>query len=261
MPTILFISDFSVDRRVWADIPRLIPQNFTTQFYEQKSSTNIISGSDLANSGKLIPANGTFAVAVSAGNGSSTAVALALRGQAEALLLIEPALDSIPAELMPPDFSGLDDQMSRYTALVSAVEQGTDQGIWKQLMLDVARSTFPETLSSGDRQLLEAIVTDHAGDLYDVMREGVAAINEGRQWPPPPPAEEDRWVERLRDVIVPVAIMSDQRQAQTARILAARAPHGRAVLADTPGWPVWLTNRRQTAELLTSLLPGYGIGS
>jgi pimeloyl-ACP methyl ester carboxylesterase len=261
MPTILFVSGFFADRRVWADIPQLIPQEFTTEFYEQKSPANHISDSDLADSGKLIPENGTIAVAVSAGNGSSTAAALALRGQAEALLLIEPALDSIPAELMPPDFSGLDERMARYAALVSAVQHGADEQTWRQLVLDITRSTFPETLSSGDRELLEAIAADHAGDFYELTREGIAAVGQGREWPPPSPAEEDRWVERLSDVIVPVAVMSGQRQWQTARILAARAPHGRAVLADAPGAPVWLTNRQQTVELLTSLLPGYGTGS
>jgi pimeloyl-ACP methyl ester carboxylesterase len=261
MPTILFIPNFPMDRRVWADIPGLIPQNFTTEFYDQKSPVNSISDSDLANAAELIPENGKFALVVSAGNGSSTAVALALRGQAEALLLIEPALDSIPAELTPPDFSGLDDQMSRYTALVSAVERGADEQTWRQLMLEVVRGTFRETLSGGDRGLLEEIVIDHAGDVYDFMREGIAAISEGREWPPPVPPEEGRWVERLSDVIVPVAVMSDQPEWQTARILAARAPQGRAVLAENPGGPVWLTNRQQTVELLTSLLSGYGIGS
>lgn len=264
MPTILFISGFSVDRRVWADIPRLIPQNFTTEFYEQKSSTNSISDSDLTNSSKLIPANGTFTVVVSAGNGSSTAVALALRGQAEALLLIEPALDSIPAELTPVDFSGLgalDEHMPRYTALVSAAQRGADEQTWRQLWLDVARSSFPETLSSVDRELLEAIAVDHARDIYNMMSEGIAAIGEGRQWPPPLPAEEDGWVERLSDVTVPVAIMSDQRQSETARVLAARALRGSVVIADTAGGPVWLTNRQQTIELLTSLLPGHGTRS
>jgi pimeloyl-ACP methyl ester carboxylesterase len=255
MPTIVFISAFFSDRRVWADIPKLIPQNFAIEFYEQKNPTNSISNSDLANSAKLIPESGTFAVVVSVGNGASTAVALALREQAETLLLIEPALDSIPAELMPPDLSGLVEHMPRYAALASAVQQGTDDQTWRQLVLDVARSTFSETLSNGDRELLEAIAVDHAGDLYKVMREGVTAISEGREWPPPLPAEEDRWVEQLSDVITPVTIMSDRRQWQTARILAARAPHGRAVLAGIPDAPVWLTNRQQTVELLTSLLP------
>jgi hypothetical protein len=261
MPTILFISNFSMDRRVWADIPELIPQNFATEFYDQKSPSNSISDSDIANAAELIPESGTFALVVSGGNGSSTAVALALRRQAEALLLLEPALDSIPDELPPPDLSGLDDQMSAYTALVSAAEQGADERTWRQLMLEVARGTFRETLSSGDRELLEAIVIDHAGDVYDFMREGIAATGEGREWPPPFPPEEDRWVERLSDVIVPVAVMSNQPKSQTARILAARAPHGRAVLAESPGGPVWLTNRQQTVELLTSLLPGYGTES
>lgn len=261
MPTILFISNFFMDRRVWADIPQLIPQDFATEFYEQKSPANSVSDSDLANSAKLIPESGTFAVVVSAGNGSSTAVALALRGQAEALLLIEPALDSRPAELMPADFSGLEEHMARYAALVSAVHEGADEQTWRRLVLDMARSTFPETLSSGDRELLETIAIDHAGELYDTTREGIVAIREGREWPPPSRAEEDGWVERLSDVIVPVAIMSDQHQSQTARFLAARAPHGKAVLADTPGAPVWLTNRQQTVELLTSIQPRHGIGS
>lgn len=251
MPAVLFISGFMLDRRVWADIPELVPREFVAEFYDQKSPENFISDSDLADSARLVPENGRFAVVVSSGNGSSTAVSLALRGQAGALLLLEPMPDSRLAEVPFPDFSGQEEQMARYAALVSAAQEGADEQTWRGLVHDIILGTLAEALSSRDRELVEAIAMDHADDFYDVIREGVAGA-----WSAPHPPEAERWVGRLSEVTVPVVIMSDEFQTQIARALADRLPHGRAVLPETPGSPVWLTNRQQTTGLLTSLLPG-----
>lgn len=180
-------------------------------------------------------------------------MALALRGLAEALLLIEPVPDSLGGQLPPSELPGPEEQMERYFALVSAARQETDEETWRQLTLDLVRGTFTEALGRRDRELLEAIAVDHAGEARELIREGVAATTEGRQWPPPPPPEAERWVERLSDVTVPVAIMYDERQSRKATFLAARAPHGKAVIGNTPGSPVWLTNRQQTVRVLTSL--------
>lgn len=262
MPTILFVSGFSADRRIWADIPELIPRGCAAEFYEQDTSVPFIRDSDVADAAGLLPEGGRFAVVVSSMNASATAVGLALSGRADALLLIEPTPDSLARELPPPDFDGAEEQfqeqMMRMAAMGDAIRQGADEQTWRDMMRDWVRSTFPDALSSDDRELVETVAMDHAGETYAMVSEGAAATAEGRPWPAPFPPEAERWVERLSDVTVPVVIMSSRHQAARDRFLADRARHGRAVTGDTPGSPVWLVNRGQTAGALASLLPECG---
>lgn len=104
------ISQCLADRRMWGDIPARLSGKSEIVFYDQNLISATGPSPDLEIRKLLPPNRGAFDVVAGAEDAARLAVGMALDGLANGLVLFQPALDGIPEELEPVDFSGLEER-------------------------------------------------------------------------------------------------------------------------------------------------------
>jgi hypothetical protein len=78
---------------------------------------------------------------------------------------------------------------------------------WRHLVADVVDQTLGVHLPPQDKALVHHVMSDHAGEAQHELQQAVAARAQGRP-PRTPPEPGLRWIGRLRQLTVPVTIMS-----------------------------------------------------
>jgi hypothetical protein len=257
MACTLMISQRFADRRLWNDFPARLGQPSEIVFAELSPAVGPGSPPALDEIRGLMPGGRTgFGVVVGAGDASGLAVEVALAGLASGVVLFHPALDGIPEELGPVDFSGLEEQTRLYAPLLAAVGE-PDPVKWRHLVAEVVDQILGAHLTPQDRALIHHVMSDHAGEIQHELQRAVAAHAQG-QPPRTPPEPGDRWIDRLRQVTVPVTIMSARPGFRVAEILAARAPHGEAILARGDAGMPWLEDRDKAAAAVAGMIERCG---
>src|SRR5215471_2319458 len=252
MPSTLLISQRFTDHRIWADIPARLSGHSRVSFYDLPAAAGSGSAPVLDEIRALVPAGrGRFDVVAGAEDAAQLAVGLAYDGLAGGLVLFQPTMDGIPEELEPLDFSGLEEQLRRYAPLLAAVNE-PDPAKWHGVIAEVVGEGIGEHLTPSDAALVQDVLSTHAGELQQELQRMVAAHGRGEE--PAVPAEGERWIDRLRQLSVPVVIMSTQRAWRPAEVLAARAPHGEAVLAHGEIGMPWLEDKDATIAVLTGMV-------
>jgi hypothetical protein len=257
MACTLMISQRFADRRLWSDFPTRLGQPSEIVFAELPAVAVPGSRPALDEIRDLVPGGRTrFGVVAGAGDAAGLAVEVALAGLAGGIVLFQPELDGIPEELRSVDFSGLEEQTRLYAPLLAGVGE-PDPVKWRHLVTEVVDQTLGVHLTPQDRALVHHVMADHAGEIQHELQQAVAAHAQG-QPPRTPPEPGERWIDRLRQLTVPVTIMSARPGFQVAEILAARAPQGEAVLARGDAGMPWLEDRDKAVAVLTGMIGRCG---
>jgi len=251
MPCTLMISQRFTDQRIWGDIPDRIAPLSEIFFFEQREAG---PGSPLPldEIRQILPeGHRAFDVVVGAEDAAGPAAGLALDGLANGLVLFQPTLDGMPEELEPFNFSGLEDRANMYVPLVAAVNE-PDAAKWQSVVADVVEQAIGVHLNPQDAALVRDVTASHAGELQRDLQRLAAAYARGEE--PAGPAPGEPWIDRIRELRVPVSIVSTQAGFRIAEVLAARAPHGEAVLARGEGGIPWLEDRDKTVAVLAAMI-------
>jgi len=251
------ISQRFADRRLWSDFPARLGPPPEIVFAELSAAAGPGSPPALDEIRGLVPGGRTgFGVVVGAGDAAGLAVEVALAGLANGVVLFHPELDGIPEELGPVDFSGLEEQTRLYAPLLAAVGE-PDPVKWRHLVAEVVDQTLGAHLTPQDRALVHHVMSDHAGEIQHELQQAVTAHAQG-QPPRTPPEPGERWIDRLRQLTVPVAIMSTRPGFRVAEVLAARAPQGEAILARGDAGMPWLEDRDKAVAVLAAMIERCG---
>ena len=251
------ISQRFADRRLWSDFPARLGQPPEIVFAELSAAAAPGSPPALDEIRDLVPGGRTgFGVVVGAGDAAGLAVEVALGGLANGVVLFHPELDGIPEELGPVDFSGLEERTRLYAPLVAAIGE-PDPVKWRHLVAEVVDQTLGAHLTPQDRALVHHVISDHAGEIQHELQQAVAAHAQG-QPPRTPPGPGERWIDRLRQLTAPVAIMSARPGFKIAEVLAARAPHGEAILARGDAGMPWLEDRDRAVAVVAGMIGRCG---
>jgi hypothetical protein len=257
MPNMLMISQRFADHRIWGDIPARLSAQSEIVFYDLGETADPGSPQVLDEIRDLVPADRSgFDVVAGAEDAARPAVGTALAGLANGLVLFQPALDGVPEELESVDFSGLEEKTRLYAPLLAAVGE-PDAAKWRDLVAEVVDQTSGAHLAPQDRALVQAVIADHAGGIQHELQQAVAARAEGRSSRTRAEPGEP-WIDRLRELTVPVVIMSTKAGFPVAEVLAARARRGEAVLSRGEAGLPWLEDRDKAAAVLVGMIERCG---
>jgi hypothetical protein len=249
MPRLIMIPPRFADRRIWADLPACLPGEPEIVFCEQCSPA---SGSAAFPGVRALIAAQPAAVdaVIAAGDGARMAVGAALDGLVSGVVLLQPALDGIPEELGPADYSGLEERVALFAPLLTAVHEA-DPVKWRALVEEVVDRAIGARLAPDDAVLIRDVTADHASEIQDKLQRAVAAQARGEQQEPPAPGQ--RWIDRIRELSVPLSVVSTRSGFRAAETLAARAQRGQAFLArGSVGLP-WLEDRLAVIDVITAM--------
>jgi len=251
------ISQRFADRRLWSDFPARLGQPSEIVFAELPAVAVPGSRPALDEIRELVPGGRTgFGVVVGAEDAAGLAVEVALAGLANGVVLFQPELDGIPDELRSIDFSGLEERTRLYAPLLAGVGE-PDPVKWRHLVAEVVDQTLGVHLTQQDRALVHHVISDHAGEIQYELQQAVAA-HAHDQPPRTPPKPGERWIDRLRQLTGPVAIMSTRPGFHVAEVLAARAPHGEAILARGDAGMPWLEDRDKAVAVVAGMIQRCG---
>jgi alkylhydroperoxidase family enzyme len=251
----LLISPRFADHRIWSDIPARISRLSEVLFYDQPDSDAFHALQQMVHD--HLPVNrGGFDVVVGAENAARLAVDFSLTDAAHGLVLFQPELDGIPEEMTPVDFSGLEERTRLYAPLLAAVGE-TDDAEWRALVAEVVEHAIGSHLTPSDAALVQRVMSDHSARIRSEIQRAVMARDQGQE-PELPAAPGQRWIDRLRQVNVPVSIVSTRAAFGAAEALAARAPHGEAVCAHGEAGFPWLEDRDTAVAVLAAMLDQGG---
>ncbi len=252
MPSLLLISQRFADHRIWADIPAQLSGISEIIFYELREAGGSGLSPVLDEIRQLVPTDrGGFAVVAGASDAARPATEVALAGLANGLVLFQPTMDGIPEELESIDFSGLEEQLRLYAPLVAAADE-PDPARWHDVVADVVDQAIGAHLAAPDAALVRDVISSHARELQREIQRMIAAHARGEERAVP--AEGERWIDWLRRLTVPVAIVSTRSAWWAAEVLAPRAPRGEAFLARGDAGLPWLEDRDTTIAVLTGMV-------
>ena len=250
MPRVLFIPDRFMDYRMWSDIPdRLMGRAEAIHFdqHEQMPWTEV-NGRFVA-SARRLAADGSFHIAVAAGQAARFGFALAEAGLAKGLAFFQPSFDRLPDDI-DVDLSGLDEMITPYQPIVSALDE-PDHGKRREILLAVLRETAGQQLEPAQLEAALGMFSDHADEFFADLQPTAEAAADGRTLPDPPWVEHP-WIDRLSELAVPVTVVAHSRGAVWETV-AARARHAELVVAAGTGLAP-ADDRARAADALLRML-------
>jgi hypothetical protein len=241
------------DHRIWGDIPDRIADLSELIFYDQKRTADAGSSTALKEISQLLPADRSgFDVVAGAEDAAELAVELALAGAANGLVLFQPALDGIPEEMTPVDFSGLEERARLFAPLLAAADEA-DAAKWRATVADVIGQAIGVHLTPQDAALVRDVMSSHADEIRHELQRALRAHAQGQE-PASPAQPGQRWIDRLRQLAIPVSIVSTRPAFRAAEVLAARVPRGEAVLAGGEAGLPWLEDRDTAVAVLAAMV-------
>jgi pimeloyl-ACP methyl ester carboxylesterase len=253
-PTVLLIHGWGYDSRVWG-------KTFVSRLAAEMrviAADWHLTGSDVCFAGIVGEIDKAAAmldgadVVVAQREAAAAAVDLAIRGFTRGIVLLDQVADAVVEEvkeaeaeldesfpLQPiPDKDDYQDSLYRdslaaLSDFIAHPERGVDP------LIEVTSRGFAQFVSADDVPLIRPIVEKFF-----------------HKEPPVLAVSEPHWVDRLREVPVPVLI-SWQHGASgyQEKALAARAPHGESVAVDMNMPLPWLESPEQIAAIIKRVLP------
>lgn len=255
MPRILFIPEQHSDYRMWSDIPDRIRERAESVHFDQHEQIPWEKGNgDFLAGVRRLAGDGSFDAVTTSDHGARFGFAVAEAGLAKGLVLFHPGLDSIPDDL-PADFSGLEETLEPYMPAIDVVrDSGADVARFREVLLQVIRDTAVPDLPPDQLELALAMHSDHAGEFFEYLRKLVEGAASGVRQPDPPWVQHP-WIDRLKDLAVPVTAVVTAKGRVIAEAIARRAENTEIVIVND-GWtglaPV--ADRDRAAEILVRTL-------
>jgi hypothetical protein len=261
LPSILFIPDQFGDYRLWSDIPdRLLGRAQAIHFDQHDLPWTSGNGGFLEEARRLAP-GGTFHVVAANGGAARFGFAVAEAGLAKGLVLFQPSLDSVPDDVHF-DWAEFDlALLDPFTPVVSALDE-LDPVRRREILLEVIRTTAGRDLEPAALELLLAMYSDHADELFAFMqafKQSLAAEPAGAGEPVPvPPWLERPWIDRLAGLTVPVTTVVSPRGRVVAEAIARRAKDAEIVVAGAHAGLGPAEDRARAADAILRMLDRIG---
>jgi hypothetical protein len=263
LPSILFIPGQYGDYRLWSDIPdRLQGRAQAIHFDQRNLPWTSGNGGFLEEARRLAPDH-TFHIVAADGKAARFGFALAEAGLAKGLVLFQPSLDSFPDDVhieWPAEID-LDHVLDPFMPVLSALDE-PDPGRRREILLEVVRATAGQDLEPAALELLLAMYSDHADEIFASLQ-ALAAEGEQAQSAEPtdaeepvevPPWLEHPWIDRLADLTVPVTTVVSARGRVIAEAIARRAKDAEIVVAGANAGLEPAENRARAANAILRLL-------
>jgi len=263
LPSVLFIPDRFSDYRLWSDIPdRLQGRALAIHFDQHDLPWTSGNGEFLEIARRLAP-DGSFHVVAANGQAARFAFALSEAGVAKGLTLFQPSLDCIPDDVHV-DRSALGDPehvLDPFMPILSALDE-PDPSRRREILLDVIRTTAGPDLEPAGLELLLAMYSDHAEEIFADLQASAAEgeqsqATEANDPDEPfhiPPWLERPWIDRLADLTVPVTTVVSARGRVIAEAIARRAVDAEIVIAGGSAGLEPAEDRARAAEAILRTL-------
>jgi hypothetical protein len=265
LPAVLFIPDRFYDYRLWSDIPDRLQGRAQVIHLDQHQLPWRSGNGEFLESARRLAPDGGFHIAAADGQAARFAFALAEVGLAKGLVLFQPSLDSIP---LPDDvhvdrstLPDLDHALDPFIPILAALDE-PDPGRRREILLEVIRATAGQDLEPAGLELLLAMYSDHAEEIFADLRafaaegeQSQAAEAAGSDEPVQlPPWLERPWIDRLADLAVPVTTVVSDRGRVIAEAIARRARDAEIVIAGAGAGLETAERRARAAEAILRML-------
>jgi hypothetical protein len=263
LPSVLFIPDRFYDSRLWSDIPDRLHGRAQAIHFDQHDLPWTSGNGEFLEAARRLAPDGGFHIAAAHGQAARFAFALAQARLAKGLVLFQPSLDSIPDDVhidrsALPD---LDHVLDPFMPILSALDE-PDPGRRREILLDAMRTIAREDLEPAGLELLLAMYSDHAEEIFADLKafaaEGeqsqaaeAAAPDEAVQIPP---WLEWPWIDRLTELTVPVTTVVSARGRVIAEAIARRAGVAEIVVAGAGAGLEPAEDRARAADAILRML-------
>jgi hypothetical protein len=260
LPSVLFIPDRFYDSRLWSDIPDRLQGRAQAIHVDQHDLPWTSGNGELLETARRLAPDGSFHIAAAHGQAARFAFALAEARLAKGLVLFQPSLDSIPDDLHI-DWSALPDpdhMLEPFAPILSALDE-PDPGRRREILLDAVRATAAQDLEPAGLELLLAMYSDHAEQIFADLK-AFAAEGEQPQSADPdepvqiPPWLEQPWIDRLAELTVPVTTVVSARGRAIAEAIARRANDAEIVVAGAGAGLEPAADRARAADAILRML-------
>jgi hypothetical protein len=263
LPSILFIPDQFGDYRLWSDIPdRLHGRAHPIHFDQRDLPWTSGNGEFLQEARRLAP-DGIFHIVAANGRAARFGFALAEAGLAKGLVLFQPSLDSFPDDVhfdWPAEID-LDHVLDPFMPVLSALDE-PDPARRREILLEVVRVTAGQDLEPTALELLLAMYSDHADEVFAWLQTFAAEGEQAQAADPaeadepvePPPWLERPWIDRLAELTMPVTTVVSARGQVIAEAIARRAKDAEIVVAGANAGLEPAENRARAADAILRML-------
>jgi hypothetical protein len=268
VPSVLFIPDRYFDYRLWSDIPGRLEGRAQAIHFDQHDLPWMPGNGEFLEAARRLAPDGSFTIVAGLGQTARFAFALAEAGLAAGLVLFQPSLDSIP---LPADvhvdlssLGDLDHVLDPYLPIVSALDE-PDAGRRRKILLNVVRTIAGQDLEPAGLELLLAMYSDHAEEIFADLRASAADGDQsqaGEQTDPDelqlPPWLESPWIDRLAELNLPVTTVVSARGRVIAEAIARRAKDAEIVVAGAGAGLEPAADRARAADAILRMLDRIG---
>ncbi len=269
LPGVLFIPDRFYDYRLWSDIPDRLQGRARAIHFDQHDLPWTSGNGEFLEAAPRLASDGSFHIVATYGQAARFGFALAEAGLARGLVLFQPSLDSIP---LPDDvqvdraaLGDLDHALDPFMPILGALDE-PDPGRRREILLEVVRATAERDLEPAGLELLLAMYSDHAEEIFASLRvfaaEGDQAQAADAAVPDEPlqipPWLERPWIDRLTELTVPVTTVVSDRGRVIAEAIARRASDAEIVVAGDGAGLEPAANRARAADAILRMLDRIG---
>lgn len=249
-PVVLLIHGWGYDARVWGSFATRLAADahvIAVDWLASGSPPNLAD--EVRHVGKVTDVLPHADAVVAHGLGAAAAADLALRGFTHGLVLVVPYIDG-PLPEWEIDITQLSDdsppeseKFQEYLSVFSSAVEDPDRSRGVERMISVLDDMWPEVsegLAEEDANLGRLMYEKHLRTTFQSS---------------PPVRSEPYWVDRLREVSVPVLVVWPWGSGGLVDALVARAPRGEWI--DTSiSIPLWTSEAKSRAmEIVARFLP------
>jgi hypothetical protein len=267
LPSILFIPDQFGDYRLWSDIPDRLQGRAQAIHFDQHDLPWMSGNGEFLEEARQLAPGGAFHIVAANGGAARFGFALAEAGLARGLVLFQPSLDSLPDDvhLDRPSEVDPDHVLDPYMPVLSVLDE-PDPGRRREILLEVVRATAGQDLEPAGLELLLAMYSDHADEIFAFLqtfaaegKQAEAAEPTGADEPVElPPWLEQPWINRLANLAVPVTTVVSARGRAIAEAIARRAKDAEIVVAGANAGLEPAADRARAADAILRMLRRIG---
>lgn len=263
LPNILFIPDQFADYRLWSDIPERLQGRAQAIHFDQHDLPWTSGDGEFLEEARRLADGGTFHIVAANGSAARFGFAVAEAGLARGLVLFRPSLDSFPDDVHVewPAEVDPDHALDHFMRVLSALDD-PDSGRRREILLQVVRATAGQHLEPDALELLLAMYSDHADEIFANLQAFAAEGEQAQASEPPgadepaelPPWLERPWIDRLADLNVPVTTVVSERGRVIAEAIARRAKDAEIVVAGANAGLEPAEERARVADAILRML-------